>query len=291
MLAQPKIAVGHSYRVHRLTTGLQFTEGPAWHPGGYLLFSDVIANRMYRLFPDTGDVEVLVNDSGFIGSDASQLSKMVGSNGIVVDRARNIIFCQHGNHALAYLNVNNELKFLTCLFEGKPFNSPNDLTLKSDGSIYFTDPPYGLKDEVLNPTAFQPIAGVYRFRFGRVDLLHGDLSYPNGICFSPGERYLYVSVASGNDAGVWRFPVQEDGKIGNKTLFIETAADGLYCDSNGCLYLAAEDGIHIHDESGKSVGKIPLQERPTNIAAGPAYSSQLFITAGSSVYLAERLDH
>lgn len=269
--------------VKKIAYNLQFTEGATWHPDGFLLFSDLPANKMYRLFPDSGKLDVFINDSGFIGSDISLLSKMIGSNGIAIDRNKNIIFCQHGNHAIACLNTNSELKFLTCLYEGRPYNSPNDLAIKSDGTIYFTDPPYGLKNERLNEKHFQPHAGIYRYGSGKVQLLSATLPYPNGICFSPDESFLYVSNSDNDHPYIMRFELSSDGKIIGQEIFAEVLADGICCDQRGNLYTCGRKEIDIYAKNGELVDTIRLPARPSNICFGPE-PNQLFITAGDSVF-------
>lgn len=273
--------------VKKIAQQFQFTEGIAWHPDGFLLFSDLPVNKMYKLDPVVGKAEIFINDSGFIGSDSSQLSKMIGSNGIFIDHNRNIIFCQHGNHAIACLNRNNELKFLCCLFEGKPFNSPNDLTIKSDGTIYFTDPPYGLKDERLNEKQFQAHAGIYRLGKGKVELISKEMTHPNGICFSPDERFLYVSNSNEEHPYVMRYELHKDGHIIDQEVFIEALSDGLYCDPNGNLYLCGKNEIDIYAKNGELIDSIEMPSRPSNLCFGETVN-EIFVSAGEGIYKIER---
>jgi len=277
-----------SYSAKKIAAGLQFTEGPAWHPNGFLLFSDLPANKIYRLFPQSGEIDIFINDSGFIGSDTSLLSKMIGSNGIAIDNKKNTIFCQHGNHALACLNTNNELQFLTCLYEGKPYNSPNDLAIKSDGSIYFTDPPYGLKDEKLNEKQFQPCAGVYRFRSGHVELLSADLTKPNGLCFSPGEKYLYVSDSDHEHPAIHRFRLSGDGRVTGSDVFLEELSDGMCCDEEGNLFLTSKNGIQIFSPEREKLNVIGIPGTPSNIVRAPG--NIFYVTAGDSIYVLESMN-
>jgi gluconolactonase len=272
-----------NFTVKKVASKLQFTEGPVWHPNGFLLFSDIPANKIYRLFPDTGELDIYINDSGLIGNDTSLLSKQIGSNGIIIDKNQNIIFCQHGNHAIACLNTNNELKFLTCMFDGRPYNSPNDLVMKSDGSIYFSDPPYGLKDETLNEKLFQPWSGVYRYRSGMVELLTKELARPNGLCFSPGETHLYISNTDKDNPRVHRFRVGDEGKISEEEVFVEMHVDGMHCDEHGNLFCAGMDGIYIFSSQGEKINKIDMPGMTSNIVAAPG--GRYYVTAGDSVYV------
>lgn len=284
MLGTPiKSSDTKGYTIKKIAFNLQFTEGAAWHPDGFLLFSDLPANKMYRLFPENGKLDVFINDSGYTGSDHSHLSKMIGSNGIAVDADKNIVFCQHGNHSIAALTTNNEQKLLACLYEGKPFNSPNDLAIKSDGSIYFTDPPYGLKNEKLNPKHFQPHAGVYRLRAGKVELISNTMKFPNGICFSPDEHWMYVSNSDNDAAGITKFELGEDGSVISQELFAEAWADGMCCDAEGNLYICGHNEIDIYAKNGELTDSIELGTRPSNICIGP-HPHQLFVTAGDSVF-------
>ena len=289
MLTAPSLQTRSiDFSIRKISGNLQFTEGPCWHPNGFLLFSDLPANKMYRWFPGSGSRDIFINDSGLIGSDTSLLSKMIGSNGTAIDKNKNIIFCQHGNHAIACLNTNNELKFLTCMYGGKPYNSPNDLAIKSDGSIYFNDPPYGLKDETLNVKLFQPCAGIYRYRSGKVDLLHSELARPNGICFSPDEKFLYVSNSDSDQPAVHRFHLSPDGNIVSDEIFMELHCDGMHCDKEGNLLMACKDGIVIVNENGEWINKIKMDGTPSNIT--PGEHGNYFVTAGDSVWLLELID-
>lgn len=269
--------------IEKLATGFQFTEGPVWHPENFLLFSDIPANCIWQLFPD-GIKKIYLDQSGFSGNDTSELSEQTGSNGLAIDAKENLIICQHGNHALARLDKYHVISVLAGTYEGRPFNSPNDLVIRSDGSIYFSDPPYGLKNQVHHPNRFQPGGGVYRFKDGEVQLVSEDFRYPNGVCFSPDESYLYVGSSHANESYVCRYEVTKSGELTHPRLFIENNADGIKIDQKGNLFLATDQGVLIVSPEGKRMAMIRLPETPSNLAwVKPAYDT-LYVTARSSVY-------
>jgi gluconolactonase len=270
-------------KIEKVATGFQFTEGPVWHPENYLLFSDIPANCIWQLFPD-GTKKIYLKDSGFSGDDITELSEQVGSNGLAIDKKGNLIICQHGNHAIAMLDRYHVISVVSGIYEGRRYNSPNDLAIKSDGSIYFSDPPYGLKDQVHHPQHFQPGGGVYCYKDGEVTLLTEDLRYPNGVCFSPDESYLYVGSAQAGEAFVYRYEVTKSGELQHPHLLIENDADGIKTDRQGNLFLATGEGVLIVSPEGKRMAMIRLPETPANLAwVKPAYDT-LYVTARSSIY-------
>lgn len=271
-------------KIESLASGFQFTEGPVWHPEQHLLFSDTPANKIWQLSPDN-ETLVYLDKSGCNHDDTTYLSDQVGSNGLAFDHEGCLLICQHGNHALARLDKTGKLSFLATEFEGRPLNSPNDLVLHSDGTIYFTDPPYGLKDQILHPSTFQSFAGVYQYRQGELLLLSDDLRYPNGICFSPDEKYLYVSSNHPDEPYIWRYRLSSSGEIKDQTILIEHNADGITTDKDGDLWLCTDEGIIIVSSSGKKLGLIPLPDSPANLAWGGRNKNELYVTARSTIYL------
>ena len=267
----------------RLATGFQFAEGPLWHPKGYLLFSDVRANRIFQLFLN-GVIHVLCERSGSQYVCNKYLSEMIGSNGLALDINGDLVFCQHANHSIAKLNQSKDVFKLCTSYNGKPFNSPNDLVVKSDGAIFFTDPPYGLKKEVLNPGIFQPHSGVYKFHSNEVCLLSTDFNYPNGICFSRDEKYLFVGSNHPNEKRIVKFMLSSKGSIMSKQIFAHVNADGIKTDIFDNLYAATDKGIVVFSPEGKQLALIPLAEPATNIAFGGPEHNLLFITTYHSIY-------
>lgn len=268
---------------HRVASGFQFTEGPLWHPDGYLLFSDIPANKIYKLVPGHTPV-VYLDNSGFSGTDSALLSDMIGSNGLAMDENRYLVFCQHGDHSIARLNDDHSILPVVTLYQDRPFNSPNDLTISSDGSIYFTDPPYGLKDQVLNPSRFQARAGLYRYHRGQLKLLSTDLRYPNGICFSPCEQFLYAGSNHPDEPFIWRYTLTPGGDIVHRFVLARQNADGIKTDPMGRLFLATDKGVMVLSAEGKKLALIPLPETPSNLTWGGRNGNDLFITARTSVY-------
>jgi len=270
----------------RLATGFQFAEGPLWHPKGYLLFSDVKANRIFQLFL-SGVIHVLCERSGSQYVCGKYLSEMIGSNGLALDIDGNVVFCQHANHAIAKMNNCKDVFKLCTSYNGKPFNSPNDLAVRSDGAIFFTDPPYGLKKEVLNPGIFQPHSGVYKFHNNEVCLLSADFNYPNGICFSHDERYFFVGSNHPEEKRIIKFMLSSKGAVMSKQIFAHINADGIKTDIFDNLYAATEKGILLISPEGKQLALIPLPEPATNVAFGGPDQNLLFITTYHSIYSIE----
>lgn len=270
-------------KIEQVATGFQFTEGPVWHPENFLLFSDIPANCIWQLYPD-GRKKIYLENSGFSGDDTTELSDQVGSNGLSIDNKGNLVICQHGNHSLAMLDKYSVISVLTGYYEGRRYNSPNDLAIRSDGSIYFSDPPYGLKDQVHHPQRFQPGGGVYRYKDGEVILLTEDLRYPNGVCFSPDESHLYVGSSHGGEANVWCYELTKSGELQHPRILIENNADGIKTDRSGNVFLATDEGVLIVSPEGRRMVMIHLPETPANLAwVKPSYDT-LYVTARTSVY-------
>jgi gluconolactonase len=255
-----------SGEVERVATGLQFTEGPVWMPEGYLLFSDIPANRIYRLVPGAAST-VWRADSG-------------SSNGLTLDRSDLLIACEHGNRRVSVTRAGGVVEALAERWEGARFNSPNDAAVRTDGSIYFTDPPYGLGDRP-REIAFQ---GVYRIRpDGRIDCLVKDFVKPNGIALSPDESVLYVADTEANH--VRCFAVAPDGALGaGRVLADVKTPDGMKVDRAGRLFVTSGDGVVVVAPDGARVTVLAVPETPANCAFGDADAKTLYITARNSVY-------
>lgn len=272
----------NAVKMEKVASGFQFTEGPVWHPDGYLLFSDTPANKVWRLLPD-GTSSVYIADSGFTGNSTADLSDMIGSNGLAITADNELILCQHGNHAIARLDREHNLSILTGHYAGRPLNSPNDVVIRSDGSIWFTDPPYGLKDQVLHPDVFQPRGGVYRYHEGKTVLICEDLLYPNGICFSPDESRLYVSSNHADEPFLWQYDLSATGEITSRSVLIRQNADGIKTDKKGNLFLCTDEGVLIVSPEGKKIALIRLPDSPANIAFLPDHTG-FYSTARSTIY-------
>jgi gluconolactonase len=239
-----------------LTSDFGFIEGLLWHKGGYLIFSDLARNKIYKYSKLQG-VEVFLDQSGFDGLPTLLHSNHVGSGGIHYDQQGNLIFCQHGNHAIARLNKDVSIEKIVDNFEGKRLNSPNDLVVGPDDSIYFTDPPYGLAQQILRPDIAQPMSGIYRWFEGTLELLSSEFNYPNGICFSPDYKYLYVSSNAAEEKIIRRYEL-EGGRLKNSEIFIQENADGIKTDKRGNIFLATHAGVRIFSAEGVKLGMIKM---------------------------------
>jgi gluconolactonase len=282
--------VPRSPRMEKLAGGFLFVEGPVWvRDGGYLLFSDPNDNRIYRWTPD-GDLSVFRTKSGYSGSDIAEYGQP-GSNGLTLDREGRLTINEHGNHRVARVEKNGQLTVLADGYEGKRLNSPNDLVYKSDGALYFTDPPFGLPKFFDDPRKALPYSGVFRVADGKVQLLTTDLLGPNGLAFSPDENYLYVDNWDVKKKVVMRYRVERDGTLANGEVFFdmtsepgEQALDGLKVDRKGNLYVSGPGGVWIISPAGKHLGTIKAPELPANFAWGDDDGRTLYLTARTGLY-------
>ena len=281
-------------KIEKLADGFQFTEGPVWHPDGYLLFSDPNTNVIYKYDPKIGNVSIYMTKSGYTGIDIGDYHQP-GSNGLAIDSLHRLIVCQHGNRRLVRHELKGPVTVLSTGFDNKKLNSPNDVVLKSNGDAYFTDPPYGLPKAFNDPKKETSYSGVYRVnKAGKTDLLTTDLGGPNGIAFSPDEKYLYVSNWDirdiHNTKTIWRYEVKPDGTLANGKIFFDMnqtdddeALDGLKVDNKGYIFASAPGGVWIISPEGKYLGKIIGPERPANMAWGDD-GKTLYLTAHSGLY-------
>ena len=273
------------------------TEGPLWvreGRAGYLLFSDVGANRVYKWVPG-GGLSVFLERSGFTGTDLPMANvinngrlnvAILGSNGLALDREGRLILCTHGDRSIVRLEKDGTRTVLADRYEGKRLNGPNDLAMKSDGSIYFTDMGGGLFGVAKSPQKELPFSAVFRWKDGKLDIMD-KVEGGNGIAFSPDEKYLYV-IARGK---IHRYDVAPNGTIANPRVFLDTtmdkapgAPDGMKVDRKGYVYTTGPGGAWIVSPDGKVLGKILLPQRATNVAFGDADGKALYFTCFSSVY-------
>jgi gluconolactonase len=276
-------------KLEKLAGGFQFTEGPVWHPDGYLLFSDPNANTIYRWSPD-GAVSVYRPKSGYSGVDIGAYHQP-GSNGLTLDRNGLLTIDQHGNRRVVRLERTGNLTVLADRYEGKRLNSPNDLVYRSDGTLYFTDPPFGLPKGFDDPARELPFSGVYMVRDGNITLLTSELRGPNGIAFSPDERFLYVDDWDLARKVLMRYEVRPDGTLGAGTVFHDftaepeaVALDGIKVDQEGNVYVSAPRGVWILSPEGKPLGRIEPPEHDANLAWGDADGRTLYLTASTGLY-------
>jgi gluconolactonase len=276
-------------RLEKIAGGFQFTEGPVWHPDGYLLFSDPNANTIYRWSPE-GSVSVYRSKSGYTGADIGRY-RQPGSNGLTLDRNGLLTINEHGNRRVVRLERPGNITVLADRFEGKRLNSPNDLVYRSDGSLFFTDPPFGLPQAFDDPAKELPFSGVYLLRDGKLTLLTRELTGPNGIALSPDEKYLYVDNWDLKRKVLMRYEVNPDGTLANGRVFYdftsepeEVALDGIKVDQRGNVYVSAPRGVWILSPESKPLGRIELPEHDANFAWGDADGRALYLTASTGLY-------
>ncbi len=283
-----------SAKLEKVAEGFTFTEGPVWVSAtdkseGYLLFSDPNDNLIYRLTTE-GEVSVFRAKSGYTGGDIGEYHQP-GSNGLTLDKQGRLTINQHGNRRVIRVEPRGNITVLADRYQGKRLNSPNDLVYKSDGALYFTDPPFGLPKVFDDPRKELPYSGVYRAFNGSIQLVSTDLTGPNGLAFSPDERYLYVGNWDPRKKVVMRYEVQPDGSLANGSVFYdmthapgEDALDGIKVDQQGNLYVCGPGGIWILSPEGKYLGLIKGQEDPHNLAWGDDDGKTLYITALTGIY-------
>ena len=278
-----------SATIEKIAEGFQFTEGPVWHPDGYLLFSDPNNNVIYRWTPD-GQVSIYRTKSGYKGFDIGEYHQP-GSNGLTLDREGRLTINEHGNRRVTRLEKNGVVTVLADRFEGKRLNSPNDLVYRSDGALYFTDPPFGLPKVYDDPRKELPYSGVFCLFKGKLHLVSKDLLGPNGLAFSPDEKYLYVDNWDVKKKIVMRYEVEPDGALSNGKVFFdmtsapgEEALDGMKVDLAGNLYVSGPGGVWIISSQGKHLGMIQPTQLPANMAWGDEDGRTLYMTARTAVY-------
>lgn len=282
-------------KLEKLADGFTFTEGPVWVPdaaqdeGGYLLFSDPNNNVIYRMTPQ-GEVSVYLTHSGYTGMDIGEY-KQPGSNGLALDEQGRLTIAQHGNRRVVRLEKNGLTTVLADRFEGKRLNSPNDLVYRSDGALFFTDPPFGLPKAHDDPRREQPHFGVYSVKDSQVRLVAKDFTGPNGLAFSPDEKFLYVGNWDDRKKVVFRYPVNTDATLGKGELFHdltatpgEDAIDGVKVDQLGNVYVSGPGGLWVLSPDGKHLGTISGPEHPHNFAWGDADYRSLYLTAQTGIY-------
>lgn len=280
--------VGYNPKVLKLAEGFKFTEGPVWTPDG-LLFSDPNANTIYKYSSD-GKLSVFKTPSGYAGADIAEY-RQPGSNGITLDPSGNIVFNQHGNRHVIRLEKDGSESIVASRFEGKRLNSPNDLVYRSDGTLFFTDPNFGLPKLGDDPRKELPHTGVYSLHEGKLRLLTKEFTGPNGIALSPDEKYLYVGNWDENRKVVYRYDLNADGSVANGELFYdfttvkgEDAIDGIKVDVEGNVYVSAPGGLHIVSAAGKHLGTIVTPQHVHNMAWGDDDGKTLYLCARTGLY-------
>jgi gluconolactonase len=279
-------ALAPDAKLEKLAEGFDWSEGPVWmKSGGYMLFSDVPSNRVYRWKEGQG-TSIFLERSGYTGEKPR--GGEPGSNGLTTDATGKLVLCEHGDRRVARLEANRTKTTLADNYKFRRFNSPNDLVYKSNGDLYFTDPPYGLEGKNDDPKKELPFNGVYRVTpKGEVTLLTTELTYPNGIAFSPDEKTLYVANSDPKQAIWMAFEVMLDGTLGRSRIFQDKTADvkdkkglpdGMKVDKNGILFATGPGGVLIFAPDGRHLGTIDTGEPTANCGWGED-GSMLYITA------------
>jgi gluconolactonase len=272
-------------KVERLASGFRWAEGPVWFGDGrYLLWSDIPNNRIMRWDEETGAVSVFRKPSNF-------------ANGNTRDRQGRLLTCEHGGRRVSRTEYDGTITTIAARYDGKPLNSPNDIVCKSDGSIWFTDPPFGILGYYEGYVAKPELpTNVYRVedKIDEITVMTGDVNRPNGLAFSPDESKLYIVEAGVTPRVIQVFDVVEGGtRITGKRKFIDAGAgtpDGFRCDVDGNLWCGwgmgqeGLDGVSIFNPDGKLIGRINLPERCANLCFGGTYRNRLFMCGSTSVY-------
>jgi gluconolactonase len=259
--------------VIKLADEMKFIEGPVWvdREGGYLIFSDIPANEFKKWTPASSALSTFRTGSN-------------GTNGNTLDLQGRLISCEHTSRRVTRTEPDGSITVLADNYKGKKLNSPNDVVVKSDGSIWFTDPPYGIDKKLIEQEHN------YVFHLDpdsrRLDAVASDFDMPNGLCFSPDEKKLYIA-DSGKPHHIRVFDAKNDGTLAGGHVFAVItpgAPDGIRCDAEGNVWSSAGHGVHILSPDGKLIGKIPVPETPANLCFGGADGQTLFITARTSLY-------
>jgi len=278
-------------KLEKITDGFTWVEGPVWRKqGGYLLFSDIPANAVYKWKEGEG-TSLYLKSSGYSGTTPFS-GKEPGSNGLTFDAQGRLVLCRHGDRQIGRLESNGSIASLADHYDGYKINSPNDLVFTSNGDLYFTDPPFGLPQAFDDPNK-APVQGVYRLsKDGTLTLLIADIKAPNGIAFSPDEKTLYVSDVDPKRAAWLAYDVKEDGTVTNGRIFFDATTwrkdpffgpDGFKVDRYGNIFGARPGGLSVIAPDGTLLGTIETGQPTSNVAWGED-GQTLFITGGSSVY-------
>ncbi len=271
-LAAEEIVPFNNLKPRTLATGMKFTEGPVWDNNRKaLIFSDIPRNALMK-WSESGGLNILNPDSK-------------QTNGNLLDAKGNIVSCRHHARDLAIITPDGKVMPIPMLYNGKKLNSPNDLAIDPQGRIWFTDPTYGLGKRKKE----QPLNGVYRYdpTNKKLNLMASDFHMPNGICFSPNWKKLYIADSSPKIAHVRKFEVKPDGSLSKGKVFCKIAKgvpDGMRCDSKGKLYVTSGEGVHVFNPDGSHAGLIKTDLAPSNLCFGGPDGKDLYITARSKLY-------
>lgn len=272
------------FELSLLDSDCSFSEGPVWNKEGFYLFSDIPANVICKISPGSAK-EVYLKNSGCTHPAEAELPRMMGSNGLAYDAEKHLLICQHGNHGIAKWD-GISLQPLISSYQTKPLNSPNDIIVHPEGWVFFSDPPYGLRDQVINNEKYQPLAGFYCWRNGNLQLFCTDYQYPNGVCLSADGRSLFTCSNKPAEAFVLEF---DTATLIKKRTVCRENSDGIKCDAHGNLYLCSKEGIIIISNEGERLGLIQLPTVPANMCWGGKEGRDVLITARENIFYIEGL--
>ena len=276
--------INSDFEIKVLANDCLFTEGPLWHEGGFYLFSDIPANVIYSIGEDRPKKLFIANSGTEHPADPDLKPDQAGSNGLAFYH-NELLICQHGSHAIAKWDGQRIEPFISS-FNHKPFNSPNDLIVHPVGRIYFSVPPYGLKDGKPNSAKYQPLAGVYCWQEGKLKLICDRYQYPNGVCLSPDHKLLYIC---SNKPFEKYISVYETSNNTFLQIIAEENSDGIESDNQGHIYLCNKDGLIVLNASGKRMALLSLPTVPANLCWGGKDRRDLLLTAREKVYLIKEL--
>ena len=275
-------------KIEKIAGGFQFTEGPVWHKDGYLLFSDIPANKIYKYVPDEG-ITVYQENSGFLGTNIK--ADGPGSNGLTFNKNGDLFICQHGARQVLKLDRAGNTIPVARQFSGKRLNSPNDIVVMKNGTILFTDPPWGLPLNADDPAKELSFQGVYKLHNGNLELIDKTLELPNGIALSRNETSLYVAETKGERRLYYKYDVAQNGNVWEKSLFFDAShlkdrgsADGIKLDKKGNCYFTGPGGVLIISPKGEHLGTITPPELPANIGWGDRDGKTLYMTCRTGLY-------
>lgn len=272
-----RICFNKNARLDHLYSGCRWAEGPAYFPAGrYLVWSDIPNDRMLRYDEATESVSVFRSPAGY-------------TNGHTVDRLGRLVSCEHGNRRVTRTEPDGSITVLADSYDGKPLNSPNDVVVRSDGSVWFTDPAYGIDSDYEGHKSPQEQDECFLFRIdpsGELSVAADGFARPNGLAFSLDERRLYVSDTGGPDH-IRVFDVADDLSLSGGDVFAECTAgvfDGFRLDTEGRIWSSAADGVHVYDPDGTLLGKVLVPEVVANVCFGGPKRNRLYICGTTSLY-------
>ncbi len=277
--------INTDFEILTLVADCEFTEGPVWNKEGFYLFSDIDANTIYKI-TEGEKKQVYISNSGTNNPNAEGTRPdHAGSNALTYDNNGTLLVCQHGDHTVAKWDGKN-LQPLIHSYKGRPFNSPNDLIVDKLGRVFFSDPPYGLKDAEPAPEKFQPVAAVYCWNDSEVIMVCDKYEYPNGVCITPDSKELYVCSNKPSEEFISVYDVET---LQYKKILAKENSDGIKCDPAGHVYLCNKDGIIVINADGQRMALIEFPTIPANCCWGGAALKDLMVTARENVFLIKNL--